>query len=73
MTPQCQIKKYELQLTREKDDFYETPIEAVHALLSVESFTGEIWECACGKNRIANVLKDNNYKVFSSRSKCACN
>ena len=37
-------------------------IEAVHALLSV----GEIWECACGKNRIANVLKDNNYKVFSS-------
>ena len=53
------------QKEREKDDFYETPIEAVNALLSVESFTGEIWECPCGKNRIANVLKD-NYKVFSS-------
>ena len=54
------------QKEREKDDFYETPIEAVQALLSVESFTGEIWECACGKNRIANILKDNNYNVFSS-------
>ena len=54
------------QKEREKDDFYETPIEAVQALLSVESFTGEIWECACGKNRISNVLKDNKHEVFSS-------
>lgn len=28
------------QKEREKDDFYETPIEAVQALLSVESFMG---------------------------------
>ena len=48
------------QKEREKDDFYETPIEAVHALLSVESFGNVL------------VLKDNN-KVFSSRSKCSYN
>lgn len=47
---------------REKNDFYETPKEAVEELLKYEKFDGEIWECACGKNAIVNVLKEKQYE-----------
>ncbi|MGL1659540.1 hypothetical protein ACSTH1_23845, partial [Vibrio parahaemolyticus] len=39
-------------------NFYPTPPEATRALLSVETFDGSIWEPACGKGHIADVLKD---------------
>ncbi len=38
-------------------NFYPTPPEATRALLSVESFEGSVWEPACGKGHIAEVLK----------------
>ena len=47
-------------------DFYPTPKWATKALLSKESFEGEIWECACGDGAMSSVLKEANYKVFSS-------
>ena len=50
---------------REKDDFYETPAEAVVELLKHEQFTGEIWECACGKKAISKVLEP-MHNVYSS-------
>jgi hypothetical protein len=44
-------------------DLYETPPEAVHALLQVESFTSPIWECAAGRahkpgTALSTLIKD---------------
>ena len=44
-------------------NFYPTPPEATLALVSVETFEGSIWEPACGKGHIANVLKANGHNV----------
>lgn len=51
---------------RPDNDFYPTPPEAVEALLSVEDFDGEIWECACGDGAISNVLLANGHLVRST-------
>jgi hypothetical protein len=47
-------------------NFYPTPREATLALLSVESFEGSIWEPACGKGHIAEVLKAQGHNVVST-------
>jgi hypothetical protein len=47
-------------------DFYPTPRWATYALIDNESFTGEIWECACGDGRMAEVLKTTGCDVYSS-------
>lgn len=47
-------------------DFYPTPPEAVEALLKLEKFEGEIWECACGDGAISKILLQHGYKVYSS-------
>ncbi|MGG0308284.1 NAD(P)-dependent oxidoreductase [Priestia megaterium] len=52
--------------TREKNDFYATPVYATEALLSKEKFTGEIWECAAGDGAISKVLEQHGYDVYSS-------
>lgn len=51
---------------REKDDFYPTPPEGTRALLEVESFSGPIWEPACGDGAIANVLSAAGYDVVAT-------
>jgi len=51
---------------REQDDFYPTPSEGVEALLSVETFEGPIWECACGDGAISRVLEAHGYRVIST-------
>lgn len=51
---------------REKDDFYPTPRIGTEALLSVETFSGPIWEPACGDGAISRVLKDAGYDVVST-------
>ena len=51
---------------RQSNDFYETPAQAVHKLLEVEDFSGEIWECACGKNAIVNALQSKYSNIYSS-------
>jgi len=51
---------------RQKDDFYPTPERASRALLEVESFTGAIWEPACGDGAISKVLEDAGYSVIST-------
>ena len=43
---------------REKDDFYPTPRRGTEALLAVESFSGSIWEPACGDGAISDVLDE---------------
>jgi len=52
--------------TRSVDDFYPTPQEMTEALLSVEKFTGGIWEPACGDGAMSRVLLAAGYNVFSS-------
>lgn len=47
-------------------DFYPTPPEGTRALLSVERFTGSIWEPACGNGAISKVLQEHGYKVAST-------
>lgn len=51
---------------REKDDFYPTPPEATEALLAVETFSGRVWEPACGDGAISRVLEAAGYDVVSS-------
>lgn len=51
---------------REKDDFYPTPPEGTEALLSVEAFTGPIWEPACGDGAISKVLEAHGHEVVST-------
>jgi hypothetical protein len=48
------------------DDFHETPEIATRALLSVETFTGAIWEPACGNGAISRVLEDAGHDVIST-------
>jgi hypothetical protein len=51
---------------RRADDFHQTPRAAVEALLSVESFTGPIWEPACGLGAISEVLIEHGHDVIST-------
>jgi hypothetical protein len=51
---------------RQKDDFYTTPREAVIDLLSVERFSGQIWEPSCGEGAISDTLKAYGYDVVST-------
>jgi len=52
--------------TRSKYDYYTTPPYATRALLDVEKFVGNIWECACGNGAISKVLSEYGYDVISS-------
>ena len=49
---------------REKDDFYATPDSAIDALLDRESFSGEIWEPACGDGAICKRLQKYGYNTI---------
>jgi hypothetical protein len=51
---------------RRLDDFYSTPPEAVHALLAVENFQGDILEPACGDGAISKVLEAAGHTVRST-------
>jgi hypothetical protein len=47
-------------------DFYATPPEAVHALLRVEKLPRQIWEPACGRGAIVEVLRAAGHVVHAS-------
>jgi hypothetical protein len=49
-----------------KDDCYETPPEAVHALLRVEQVPHTVWEPACGPGAIVNVLRATGRIVYAT-------
>ncbi len=51
---------------RQKDDYYATPPEATDALLSVETFKGDIFEPCCGEGHISKRLIEHGYNVESS-------
>lgn len=47
-------------------DLYETPPEAVHALLGVEAVSMIVWEPACGPGKIVDVLRSTGRVVHAS-------
>ncbi|MES5100923.1 hypothetical protein ABUK73_22090 [Agrobacterium sp. BA1120] len=47
-------------------DFFPTPAWATQALVDVEEFKGEIWECACGNGAMSEVLRRTGCDVYSS-------
>jgi len=47
-------------------DLYETPSVAVEALLRVERLPHHIWEPACGRGAIVNVLRSATHDVTAS-------
>ena len=51
---------------REENDFYATEPRAVELLLELETFSPNIWECACGEGHLSKVLEHRGYKVISS-------
>jgi hypothetical protein len=53
-------------ISRQEDDFYRTPAEAVRALLAVEQFPTTIWEPACGDGAISRVLAEAGHTVISA-------
>ena len=54
-------------LTLRKDDLYETPPEAVRALLEVERLPeGAVWEPACGPGSIVRVLRAAGHRVYAT-------
>ena len=51
---------------RPRNDFYPTPSRGTLALLGVESFSGAIWEPACGDGAMSVVLESAGYDVVST-------
>jgi hypothetical protein len=49
-----------------KDDLYETPECAVRALLAIERLPARIWEPACGRGAIAQILRDAGHDVVAT-------
>jgi hypothetical protein len=48
------------------DDLYQTPPEAVGALIRVERLPARIWECCCGPGSIVRVLRDAGHQVVAT-------
>ncbi len=53
-------------LSERKDDLYETPPEATHALLRAEPLPKIIWEPACGPGSIVKMLRGAGHKVYAT-------
>ena len=51
---------------REENDFYATTPEAAEYLLELETFSDNIWECACGSGHLSEVFIKNGYTVTST-------
>jgi hypothetical protein len=60
----CQVPRH--ALSERRDDLYETPAVAVEALLRVESLPHRIWEPACGRGAIVNVLRAHGHEVVAT-------
>jgi hypothetical protein len=54
------------QNERETNDYYATEPKALELLLELETFSPNIWECACGEGHLSNVLVNKGYNVLST-------
>ena len=53
-------------LDQRGDDLYETPVEAVTALLRAETLPPVIWEPACGPGAIVRTLRAAEHQVYAT-------
>lgn len=51
---------------RQVDDYYATDPRCIDDLLSVEQFSGDIWECACGAGHLSKRLIELGHNVIST-------
>ena len=51
---------------REQNDYYATEPRAAELLCDLETFSPNIWECACGAGHLAEVFKKRGYNVTAS-------
>lgn len=51
---------------RQREDYYATDPKAVKLLLQLETFSPNIWECACGQGHLSKVLEKAGYTVKST-------
>ena len=51
---------------RETNDYYATEPKALELLLQEETFSKNVWECACGEGHLSKVLKAHGFKVLST-------
>ena len=51
---------------RETNDYYATDPRALEMLLELESFSKDVWECACGGGHLVDVLKAHGHDVKAS-------
>ncbi len=51
---------------REENDYYATDPKAMELLLEKETFSNDIWECACGAGDLSKVLEAHGYNVLST-------
>lgn len=58
---------------RQNEDFYATDPIAAKLLLKVETFSNNIWECACGQKHLSKVFEESCYNVRSSDLIDRCN
>ena len=54
------------QNERVKNDYYATDPKAGKLLLELETFSENIWECACGEGHMSEVIKRYNQNVYST-------
>jgi hypothetical protein len=65
-TSRALISDTKAALSERKNDLYESPPEAVRALLKAESLPPVIWEPACGPGSIVRVLRASGHRVVAS-------
>lgn len=51
---------------REIHDYYATEPKALELLLKLETFSNNVWECACGGGHLSGVLLNAGYNVRST-------
>ncbi|MCQ2609109.1 MAG: hypothetical protein MJ197_10545 [Bacteroidales bacterium] len=49
---------------REQNDFYATEPKALELLLEMEKFSHNVWECACGKGHLSEVLRGGGVRSY---------
>jgi len=65
-TSHALISDTKAALSERKNDLYESPPEAVHALLKAENLPPVIWEPACGPGSIVRVLRASGRQVYAT-------
>lgn len=51
---------------RQTEDYYATDPKAMELLLEQETFSPNIWECACGGGHLSKILEKHGYNVRST-------